>query len=126
MVVYVSNLNRGPSGSNLLEYQQRVWTIITTTRKITIPLFTAIHIIPIQYKEYMLNPHSGSCIQKSIDHMNQADAKAHCLSKGEQLATFKTAESMQWLRDQHITRGGGTFSCCRTAKNYESFFFQMN
>ena len=64
------------------------------------------HILVEMADNYMYNPHSRTCIRLVTEEMTQPEAQAFCEVDGEQLATFRTAESMQWLRDQHAARGG--------------------
>lgn len=66
----------------------------------------------------MYNPHSWSCIRLVDQSMTQTLAKSHCELAGEQLATFRTAESMQWIRDQQDAFGGMYSSHCNCFEEF--------
>ena len=66
-------------------------------------LFPAVKIIPLGY---MWNPYSETCIHKVNQAKRHSEAKAYCESLGEQLATIRTIETLQWLRDHYIEIGG--------------------
>ena len=55
---------------------------------------------------HMFNPYSMSCLKVYTEVKIQPDAKAFCESIGEQLATFRTLESMQWFQNLHTTTPG--------------------
>ena len=54
----------------------------------------------------MWNPYSETCIHKVNQAKRHSEAKAYCESLGEQLATIRTIETLQWLRDHNIEIGG--------------------